>query len=271
MNESTSTGETRWGYALLLRLHFYAGLLVGPFIFVAALSGALFALTPQIENWLYHTELAAEATGEAQPLANQIVAARDHIGENATTYDDVLERARAAGIDAGLLEIKPAADATRAWVVREIDRSWPTQVDMVAIDPHSMTVTDRVDFETFPMAAKLTRWGIDAHMGILFGLPNQLFVAACALALCVIIVLGYRMWWLRRPTQAGQNRPTARRVWTQLTKAPPLALVVMAGTAIGLGLFAPVMGVSLMAFLLVDAALAVGRRAPEKRLDLSNS
>ena len=45
----------------------------------------------------------------------------------------------------------------------------------------------------------------------------------------------------------------------------------MAGTAIGLGLFAPVMGVSLLAFLLVDAALAVGRRAPEKRLDLSNS
>ena len=69
MNESRSTGAARWGYTLLLRLHFYAGLLVGPFIFVAALSGALFALTPQIESWLYHTELTTEFTGDAHPLA----------------------------------------------------------------------------------------------------------------------------------------------------------------------------------------------------------
>jgi len=35
--------------ALFRRLHFYIGVLVGPFLLVAAVSGVLYALTPQIE------------------------------------------------------------------------------------------------------------------------------------------------------------------------------------------------------------------------------
>ena len=35
----------------LLRMHFHIGLFVGPFIFVAALTGLLYVLTPQIETW----------------------------------------------------------------------------------------------------------------------------------------------------------------------------------------------------------------------------
>ena len=38
--------------ALLRRVHFYIGLFVGPFIFVAALTGTLYVLTPQLENHL---------------------------------------------------------------------------------------------------------------------------------------------------------------------------------------------------------------------------
>lgn len=86
--------------------------------------------------------------------------------------DAVLDTARAAGIDAGKIQIRPAATTDRAWTVTEIDRSWPTQVDAVAIDPHSLQVVDKIVFADFPLVAKLTRWGIDAHMGVLFGLPN---------------------------------------------------------------------------------------------------
>lgn len=443
MTRSSTPDSPRWGYALLLRLHFYAGLLVGPFIFVAALSGALYALTPQVENWLYQTELTTDAPGEPLPLAEQIHAAREYIGPEATlaavrpapsigettrvmfsvpdlppyehqsifidpatlevrgslavygtsgslplriwidylhrqlhlgelgryyselaaswlwlvalgglvlwwksrrtgnrsasskqrlrrwhsnlgviillallffsvtgltwskwaggniaelrawldwgtpgldtrltgpgsgahahhgdheaghtganpldagaTYDRVLQQARAAGIDAGKVEIKPGVAGSKAWMVREIDRSWPTQVDSVAIEPDTFAVTDKVEFETFPIAAKLTRWGIDAHMGILFGLPNQLLVAGCALALCVLIVLGYRMWWSRRPTRSGEGQ----RLWHRIVKVPPLALPGIALVALALGVFAPVMGVSLLVFLVVDGLLAL--------------
>ncbi|RZI54764.1 MAG: PepSY domain-containing protein, partial [Pseudomonas sp.] len=39
--------------AFLKRLHFYIGVFVGPFMLVAALSGIVYALTPQIEDSLY--------------------------------------------------------------------------------------------------------------------------------------------------------------------------------------------------------------------------
>ena len=377
--------------ALLIRLHLYVGLLVGPFIFVAALSGLVYALTPQLEDRLYAEQLYSDSSGTPQPLARQIEAAQTYIGEAATLsavrpapqlgtttrvmfqapglgasesraifidpvtaeirgdllvygtsgvlplrtwfdqfhrslllgepgrlysemaaswlwvaalggfalwyirrrrgggpvrsrglrrwhatlglclligllffsatgltwsrwaggnigvaraalgmstpsvstaldgetaapvgehahhtgmamsaprvaapemFDQVLSAARASGIEAGKVEIVPAVGPDRAWTVTEIDRSWPTQVDAVAVDPRTLSITDRIDFATFPIAAKLTRWGIDAHMGSLFGLANQLLLAVTALGLAFLVAFGYLMWWRRR----GQRR-----------------------------------------------------------------
>ena len=64
----------------LLRLHFYIGLFVGPFIFVAALTGLLYVLTPQIESWLYRGALYTDSTGPARSLTDQARAARDVLG-----------------------------------------------------------------------------------------------------------------------------------------------------------------------------------------------
>lgn len=67
--------------ALLLRMHFYIGLFVGPFILVAALTGTLYVLTPQIESHLYATQLRNASQGPAQPLAAQVQAARAFLGD----------------------------------------------------------------------------------------------------------------------------------------------------------------------------------------------
>jgi hypothetical protein len=50
-------------HAVLLRLHFYIGLFVGPFILVAALTGTLYVLTPQIESHLYAAQLYNQSRG----------------------------------------------------------------------------------------------------------------------------------------------------------------------------------------------------------------
>lgn len=69
--------------------------------------------------------------------------------------------------------------------------------------PSPGAVTSRLAFASYPVAAKLTDWGIRLHMGYLFGLPHQHALAATAAALFVMIVHGYRMWGLRRPTRGG--------------------------------------------------------------------
>ncbi|WP_434583485.1 PepSY-associated TM helix domain-containing protein [Klebsiella sp. R390] len=438
---TTCTSRAAW-LNLLRRLHFYIGLFIGPFIFVAALTGTLYVATPQLENWLYQDALRGTLNGESQPLSLQLAAAQDatngnlrlqavrpalsagettrvmfadpqlgesetraifidpvtlkvvgdmtvygtsgilplrqwidyahrslllgnsgrlyselaaswmwvaalggivlwamtrprrrinnrmqnhrrlhvslgwsllagmllfsatgltwsqwaggnvdkmraafgwltpqvnaqlnsampmpqdphaehHMGHMAMTeampsasgeqFDRVLTVAQAAGLDASKLEIRPPASADRAWTVTEIDRSWPTQVDAVAIDGERMQVVDRTRFADFPLMAKLTRWGVDFHMGILFGLANQLLLIAFGIALCVMIVVGYRLWWIRRPAHATFNPAnTLVQAWVNLGwPARAISLVI----AVMLGLALPLMGVSLAVCLVID-------------------
>ncbi|MBN9735416.1 PepSY domain-containing protein [Pseudonocardia sp. P1] len=174
----------------------------------------------------------------------------------AATAQRVLDAARADGLG-GPVEIAPG-DAGEAWRVQQAVRSWPEQQDSVAVDPATGVVTDRLAFADWPVAAKLARWGVDAHMGLLFGTVNMIALAALALALIVLVVWGYRMWWLRRPAVrgAGAGPPGSRE------RPSPASVALLAGLAVVVGIVLPVLGVSLILFLLLDAALTA-RRGPD--------
>ncbi len=146
------------------------------------------------------------------------------------------------------VEIRPPRKADQAWTVREVDRSWPTHVDAIAIDGRDQSIVSRADFASFPLVAKLIRWGIDTHMGILFGWPNQLLMAAFGIALSSMIVLGYVMWWRRRPAP-GAPVLTVTQAWKRLP-AVPRGIAVLLGRRPGME--PALMGASLVAFMLVD-------------------
>ncbi|MFG2212153.1 PepSY-associated TM helix domain-containing protein [Streptomyces sp. NPDC048638] len=177
--------------------------------------------------------------------------------------DKVFRAARAEGLSHPV-EIDLPTDRGTAYVVKQVQRSWPEKQDAVAVDPSTGEVTDVSRFSDYPVLAKLSRYGIDLHTGTLFGIVNQLALAALALALIFLIVWGYRMWWQRRPTRdrpLSFGRPVRRGAWRQvpLPVLIPLALVVgMVGWAV------PLLGISLVAFLVVDIVLGViaRRRVP---------
>lgn len=73
---TTCTSRAAW-LNLLRRLHFYIGLFIGPFIFVAALTGTLYVATPQLENWLYQDALHGSLNGDRQPLSAQLMVAEE--------------------------------------------------------------------------------------------------------------------------------------------------------------------------------------------------
>ncbi|BBI48455.1 hypothetical protein HORIV_08760 [Vreelandella olivaria] len=112
----------------------------------------------------------------------------------------------------------------------------------MALHPRSMAVTDQTDFATFPWAAKLTRWGIDLHMGVLFGVANQIVLALIAAGLVTLIVWGYLMAWRRLRAASGQRFPTVAEPFSQLPLSAKIGL--LAG-AIAVGLALPVLGASL--------------------------
>lgn len=205
-------------------------------------------LTPQV-----NTQLKGEADVH-DPHAEHHTHHSDMSGMETkpelTDFDTVLHIAQSAGIDARYIEIRPARSADRAWTVTEIDRRWPTQVDAVAVDVKNRHIIDHTYFAAFPLMAKLTRWGVDFHMGVLFGLANQLLLIVFGAALCVSIVMGYRLWWLRRPVAGTQNPVNSLlQSMAQLSLSGQIGCTLC---ALVLGIAMPVMGVSLVVFLLVD-------------------
>lgn len=206
-------------------------------------------LTPQVNTQLNgHGVMTMDPHAEhhgahAGMVMNEQTVAIDKI-------DAILSLAQRAGIAATHLEIRPPKSDDRAWTVTEIDRRWPTQVDAVAIDPHSMAVVDHTQFTSFPLMAKLTRWGVDFHMGVLFGLPNQLLLIAFGLALCLAIVMGYRLWWIKRPAQSQVN-PLQTLSYSWRVLSLPARIVTLA-LAVAFGLAMPVMGASLVLFIVFD-------------------
>ncbi|MEU9996454.1 PepSY domain-containing protein [Streptomyces sp. NPDC050848] len=164
--------------------------------------------------------------------------------------DKVVEAARAKGIEGKLSVVLPSEG--KGYVVKETDTQFPVHLDSVAVNPADGTVMDELRFTDYPVLAQLTRFGIDIHMGVTFGLVNQLALAGLALALILLIVWGYRMWWLRRP-----GRPVARGTWRKVP--PTMMLPLLAATAL-VGWFVPMLGLSLVAFLVVDLALGLVAR-----------
>ncbi|MFF8032016.1 PepSY-associated TM helix domain-containing protein [Streptomyces sp. NPDC016626] len=199
------------------------------------------------------------ALGQETPSVS--AAAGEHAGHDAAGaaggdaahgvgLDKVLAAARAEGLG-DPVEIVPPADAESAYVVRQIQRSWPEKQDSAAVDPATGEVTDVLRFADYPVLAKLTRWGIDLHTGSLFGPVNQIVLMALALSLILLILWGYRMWW-QRGRGSAFGRPVPRGAWQQV---PPYVLVPLLALIAVLGYFVPLLGIPLAVFLAVDVVL----------------
>jgi uncharacterized iron-regulated membrane protein len=202
------------------------------------------------------TELGDTMAAPADEHAGHGTATASTVDIVPATFDDVLAVAQTVNVNTGLVEIRPPAAADQAWVVQEIQRTFPTEVDAVAVDGATLSVTDRVDFADYTLAAKLARWGIDTHMGTMFGLANQLVLIITALGLAAMVSWGYLMWWKRRPSRgaARMGKPAPAGA---LARAPWWGMSAVIAGALGIGLLLPLVGVSLLAFIVIDALLSL--------------
>ena len=226
---------------------------------VSELRAALNWGTPAVITDLSGTEQVtdehAEHHGHSAGTATQGSGAA-----NPATFDAVLAIGQRININSGDVEIKPPAEAGSAWVVQEIHRSYPTEVDAVAINGATMEVVDRIDFADFNLAAKLTRWGIDIHMGSMFGLPNQIVLFLVAAGIATMVVLGYLMWWKRRPTREPRQLAGTPPRPGALRRAPWWGVAGVIVVAVLIGLLLPMVGYTLAGFVVLDTVLGLIHR-----------
>ena len=182
-------------------------------------------------------------------------------------YDAVLEAAAATGVQHPV-ELTLPTEPGQGVGVTELEKPYRLTTNAAAVDPDTLAVSGEVDYwRDYSFVAKLADWGIRAHMGFLFGLVNQLLLAGIAVAVLTVIVRGYRMWWQRRPTRGSAWAVGRAPVRGGVRGLHPAAIAGVAVTAVAVGWFLPLFGLSLAAFVVVDAVVgAVTRRRAAKRL-----
>ncbi|MBY8863055.1 PepSY domain-containing protein [Nocardia sp. CA2R105] len=187
------------------------------------------------------------------PAATQL--STDRIAQ----VDKVFAVARGHHVDGSVEITLPTTDHT-AFIVKERRIAGSLTQDAIAVDGVTGEVTGTVRYADWPLMAKLANWGIALHMGMMFGLANQLLLLLTMLALITVIVRGYMMWWRRRPLRASRfalGTPPRRGVLRGIHPALLTGLVVIAAAV---GWFAPALGITLLGFLVVDIIIGLVRR-----------
>ncbi|MEV4754304.1 PepSY domain-containing protein [Micromonospora sp. NPDC049559] len=163
---------------LLLRLHFYAGVLVAPFLVVAALTGLAYTLTPQLDGLLYDRELRAAADGRpARPLAEQVAAARAAHPEGTLAY------------------VAPGEAGATTQVVFSLPELGERQ-HSVYVDPYTAEV--RGTLTTWFGYTPVRTWFDDLHRNLHLGAVGRHYSEIAASWLWLLALGGLALWWRRQ-------------------------------------------------------------------------
>lgn len=129
----------------------------------------------------------------------------------------------------------------------------PSDERTVHVDQYGGSVVSTYGFDDYPVVAKVVSQGIGLHEGRSLGLWSFWGSALMCLAVIFMCVTGPLMWWRRRPKGVAQLGAPRGRM--PLKSTPGLVLLL-----VGLGVFLPYFGLSLLAVLALDQLVL--RRIP---------
>ncbi|MEE1928623.1 PepSY-associated TM helix domain-containing protein [Streptomyces sp. TRM 70351] len=166
---------------VVLRLHFYAGLLVAPFLLVAAVTGGLYAASYQIERVVYADELYVPGGGTVLPLDQQVDAALDAYPQGTLT---AVWPSAGPGATTRVLMDHPTAPEGRALAV--------------FVDPHTADVTGDLASYGSSGALPFRAWISEFHAGLGLGDPGRFYSELAASWLWAVVLGGLALWLTRR-------------------------------------------------------------------------
>lgn len=165
---------------LIRRVHFYAGVLVAPFLAILCLTGIAYVFTPQINDALYARELLVTPRPVApQPLDSQVAVAM------------------AAFPDAALDSVQPAVQPERTTAVL-LDPPGAAGDDKLAvyIDPYTAEMTGALTLTHGEPPVQ--RWLRDLHGDLHLGTVGAIYSEFAASWLPVLFVGGIFLWIKKR-------------------------------------------------------------------------
>ena len=168
----------------LLRLsHSQLGLLIAPFIFIAALTGLLYALTPQIEQSIYHQQLFAEheVRALAQPLSLQVKAAQEVLPKETQII---------------AVRTAPTENSTTRILYQAPQDSMTTMA--IFVNPYTLAVQGQLAAYGTSGVLPVRTFLDQVHRNLLLGEWGRLYSELAASWLGIFTLTGLLQWWLKR-------------------------------------------------------------------------
>ena len=170
------------------------------------------------------------------------------------TLEQVVARAREIDMKPGFAIGLPA-DETGVFT---LSNSWPSPAQderTVYVDQYNGEVLAEASWHTsFGLLAKITAWGVDAHMGRQLGVMNGVVMGAVSLGVMFSIISAPIMYWKRRPR--GSLGFPRRPYDAGMVRGAVIIAAV-------LGVLFPLLGLSMVVVWVVDHFLV--RRVPQLR------
>ena len=164
-------------------------------------------------------------------------------GGKLISIDKVFSEAKARGYK-GNLDVKIPRNKTDTYAIQR-DSDDPATRPSMHLDQYTGKVLAASDWATVPLLAKSVTYGIKLHRGEYFGVWNLVLVLVTTLVLIFMSVSGIVLWLQRRP-KGKLGAPKYPRDFKQ-----PKWVI---GTTVGFSLFMPLLGASLVVFILGDWA-----------------
>lgn len=166
------------------------------------------------------------------------------------SVDEAIIAARSTGLHGDLSITMPSAPGN-TFQIQEKPRGWPIESDAVTVDPYSFAVIEHVKWSDQPVAAKVIAIGNYVHDGTFLGLVNQIIVVTIAVGASALLVLGYGMWWRRRPNK-GSLPSVPGAGYRKMRKTTILGVCVVVCLLVWL---VPLLGLGLGLLLFIDVLI----------------
>lgn len=166
---------------------------------------------------------------------------RYFMGAEQISIDKVIAEAKNRGYQ-GELNVKIPRNIRDIYAIQR-NSDDPAARPSMHFDQYTGKVLAASDWEKVPLLAKSVSYGIKLHRGEYFGVWNLVLVLVTTIVLIFMSVSGIVLWLQRRP-KGKLGAPKPPRDYKQ-----PVWLI---GTTIGFSVFMPLLGASLIVFILGD-------------------
>jgi uncharacterized iron-regulated membrane protein len=215
-------------HRLFWRVHFWAGLVSAPIVVFAAVTGILYALSPQIEAWR-HAELDhVTAPAHAAPLTldQQVTAAlAEHPHEALRYVVPALHPGDSTQVY--LRQAHAHHPAAPGKTTGDHDHGLPTG-SIVYVNPYTGQVLGQL-----PEMQRFKTWAKKLHSSALQGQGWRWLIELGASWMLVLFATGLVLWW---PKPRSQGGPGWRALWPRLGQKRVTWRDLHASVAISLGL-----------------------------------